>query len=172
MSKRFTFANAVSLLALFVALSGVSYAAIVLPAGSVGSRQLKRDAVTHVKLAANAVTGTNVVPGSLTGADINLATLGKVPAAQVADAANIAQVKIATAAGTVAAGSASAATATCPAGLTILGGGAGLGSEDNELVNDSYPAGATGWTADVFASQSAGGAFTVYAICGSAVATG
>jgi hypothetical protein len=34
MRKRLTFANIVSMLALFLALSGASYAAVVLPAGS------------------------------------------------------------------------------------------------------------------------------------------
>jgi hypothetical protein len=36
--------------ALFVSLSGVGYAAIVLPANSVGAKQLKRNAVTSVKV--------------------------------------------------------------------------------------------------------------------------
>jgi len=36
--------------ALFVSLSGVGYAAIVLPANSVGTKQLKRNAVTSVKV--------------------------------------------------------------------------------------------------------------------------
>src|SRR5437763_6831958 len=41
----------VALLALFVALGGTSYAAIKLPAGSVGSRQLRSRAVTPGKVA-------------------------------------------------------------------------------------------------------------------------
>jgi hypothetical protein len=36
--------------ALFVSLSGVGYAAIVLPANSVGTKQLKRNAVTSAKV--------------------------------------------------------------------------------------------------------------------------
>ena len=43
--------NAVALTALFVALSGTSYAAVKLPAGSVGSRELKKEAVTLPKVA-------------------------------------------------------------------------------------------------------------------------
>jgi hypothetical protein len=46
-----SFANVVSMLALFVALGGVSYAAVKLPAGSVGTAQLKRHAVIGRKVA-------------------------------------------------------------------------------------------------------------------------
>ena len=42
--------NVVAYIALFVALGGTSYAAINLPAGSVGTRQLKNRAVTAAKL--------------------------------------------------------------------------------------------------------------------------
>ena len=42
--------NAIAYLALFVALGGTSYAAINLPAGSVGTRQLRAGAVTAVKV--------------------------------------------------------------------------------------------------------------------------
>jgi hypothetical protein len=46
-----SFANVVSMLALFIALGGVSYAAVKLPAGSVGTAQLKRHAVVGRKVA-------------------------------------------------------------------------------------------------------------------------
>ena len=42
--------NAIALCALFVALGGTSYAALSLPPGSVGTRQLKNRAVTAAKL--------------------------------------------------------------------------------------------------------------------------
>jgi hypothetical protein len=42
--------NLVAYLALFVALGGTSYAAVSLPAGSVGTRQLRNGSVTRVKL--------------------------------------------------------------------------------------------------------------------------
>ena len=47
---RASFANVVSVLALFVALGGTGYAAVVLPAGSVGTSQLQKDAVTSGKV--------------------------------------------------------------------------------------------------------------------------
>jgi hypothetical protein len=126
MRKRLTFANVVSFLALFVALSAGAYAAATLPANSVGAAQLKANAVTPRKIAANAVTrskiapqavtGTQVAPGTLTGANINLAALGKVPSAAVADSASVARVKMVTATGTAVAGSGVTATAGCDPG--------------------------------------------------------
>jgi hypothetical protein len=44
----------VSLIALFVALGGTSYAAITLPKNSVGTKQIKNDAVTASKLSSSA----------------------------------------------------------------------------------------------------------------------
>jgi hypothetical protein len=41
--------NAVAYLALFIALGGTSYAAINLPAGSVGARQIKNHSITPIK---------------------------------------------------------------------------------------------------------------------------
>jgi len=51
LSTRLSYANVVATLALFVALGGVSYAAVVLPAHSVGARQLKAGAVGPAQLA-------------------------------------------------------------------------------------------------------------------------
>jgi Collagen triple helix repeat (20 copies) len=53
--SRLTFANVTALVALFVALGGSSYAALNLPKGSVGAKQLRK----------NAVTSPKVKPGSL-----------------------------------------------------------------------------------------------------------
>ena len=47
---RLTYANAMSTIALFVALGGVSYAATQLPPGSVGTKQLRDHAVTGRKV--------------------------------------------------------------------------------------------------------------------------
>ena len=71
-------AMVVACTALIVALSGTGYAAIKLPARSVGAKQLKTGAVTNIKLARRAVTGGKVALNTLTGAQINEATLGTV----------------------------------------------------------------------------------------------
>jgi hypothetical protein len=47
--SRHLHANVVAYLALFVALGGTSYAAINLPAGSVGARQIKNNSITPSK---------------------------------------------------------------------------------------------------------------------------
>jgi hypothetical protein len=45
-----TFANVISILALFVAMGGTSYAVAMLPKNSVGSKQIKKNAVTSTKV--------------------------------------------------------------------------------------------------------------------------
>jgi hypothetical protein len=60
-------ATVISVVALFVALAGTGYAAVSLPAHSVGTAQLK----------ANAVTSAKVLNGSLLGADFKA---GQLPA--------------------------------------------------------------------------------------------
>jgi hypothetical protein len=48
--SRLTYANVMSSLAMFLVLGGVSYAAATLPRNSVGTKQLRRNAVTNSKL--------------------------------------------------------------------------------------------------------------------------
>ena len=84
---RTAYANVTATMALFIALGGGAYAAVTLPANSVGPRQIKRDAVERGKIKNKAVNGAKVLDGSLTGADISEGTLGKVPFAAAADAA-------------------------------------------------------------------------------------
>jgi len=45
-----SFANVASVTALFIALGGASYAAVKLPKNSVGSSQIKKNAVTGAKV--------------------------------------------------------------------------------------------------------------------------
>jgi hypothetical protein len=69
MTRLLTYAksNAIALLALLVALGGTSYAAIAIPAGSVGTRQLRNRAVTEKKLGARAVGAANLNSKSIAG---------------------------------------------------------------------------------------------------------
>jgi hypothetical protein len=97
----------VAIIALVAALTGTAYAA--LGKNSVGSRQLKAQAVTTGKIANNAVNSAKVAKGSLTGADINVGALGTVPtAASAASAGN--------------ANTLGGHAASCPAGTTLIRG--------------------------------------------------
>jgi hypothetical protein len=67
----------VALIALFAAIGGGAYAAVNLPANSVGAKQLKNGAVTGAKLSNNAVTSGKVKDGSLLASDFQT---GQLPA--------------------------------------------------------------------------------------------
>jgi len=60
LGRRLTFANVVSALALFIALGGASYAALRLPKNSVGTRQIKNNAVTGPKIKAGSVGSSDL----------------------------------------------------------------------------------------------------------------
>jgi hypothetical protein len=67
--KRVGVAPVVAFVALFVALGGSSYAAITLPRDSVGTKQIRNDAVTLKKInkkARNALLGPAVLPSGRT----------------------------------------------------------------------------------------------------------
>jgi Collagen triple helix repeat (20 copies) len=63
--RRLSYANVVSSLALFIALGGVSWAAATLPANSVGTRQLKDNAVTAEKVANRSLRAEDFARGTL-----------------------------------------------------------------------------------------------------------
>ncbi|HEY7255887.1 MAG TPA: hypothetical protein VH476_04310 [Solirubrobacterales bacterium] len=79
-TARLSYANVVATLALVLALGGVSWAATKLPKNSVGTKQIKN----------NAVTGAKVKKHTLTGKNINLKKLGTVPSANSANTATTA----------------------------------------------------------------------------------
>jgi hypothetical protein len=62
-------ATVVAYAALFVALGGVSYAAVTLPRNSVASKQIKNGQVKNADVARNAVTSAKVKDGSLLSND-------------------------------------------------------------------------------------------------------
>jgi hypothetical protein len=178
----------VAFIALAVALGGSSYAAIKLPSKSVGSKQLKKDAVTRSAIKANAVDGTKVADDSLTGADINESSLSIPAPSSVSKATTADKAATADSAGVAGAistvyyrtggGSVGPAVtagvqvvtsqiAACDAGQRVIGGGVKVSDPDAASVQDSAPtAGGTGWIASVGTDDIAGGhGYTVYAIC-------
>lgn len=88
--SRLTYANVVASAALFVALGGVSYAAVKLPKNSVGGAQIKNNAVTGAKVKNSALTGADVKNKSLTAADFNGSVQGPAGPAGPAGAAGAA----------------------------------------------------------------------------------
>ena len=74
--RHLSYANVIASLALFIALGGISWAAVALPKNSVGTTQLKKNAVTGAKLGRDAVTGAKVRNGSLLASDFKA---GQVP---------------------------------------------------------------------------------------------
>lgn len=87
--RHITSAHIIALVALFVALGGISWAAATAPKNSVATKSIKKNAVTTAKIKNNAVTGRKIKSNSilasdikndaLTGSDINESTLGVVP---------------------------------------------------------------------------------------------
>jgi hypothetical protein len=63
--ERLTFANVMSVIAVFIALGAGAYAAVTLPKNSVGSKQIKD----------GKILGKDVAPDTLTGGNINEASL-------------------------------------------------------------------------------------------------
>jgi hypothetical protein len=67
--------NVLGFLAIFIALSAGAYAIDVAPRNSVVSKSVRNGAIKRVDLARNSVDGSKVINGSLTGADIDEASL-------------------------------------------------------------------------------------------------
>jgi hypothetical protein len=78
-------ALAISLIALFVALGGTGYAAVV-----INGKNLKNKSVAGKKLKNKTITGGKVKGNTLGGAQINESKLGKVPSAEKATSASAA----------------------------------------------------------------------------------
>jgi hypothetical protein len=80
--NRLTYSNVIGTMALFIALGGVAVAATHLPRNSVGTRQLKRGAVTSAKLAKKSVINGKLGPNSVGPGNIGN---GAVTAAKLSD---------------------------------------------------------------------------------------
>jgi hypothetical protein len=159
----------VALLALVVALGGTSYAAVTLPRNSVGAAQLRTGAVRSAE----------VRDRSLRVADLSVAARRALrgqrgpagppgPAGTVGTGRAAAALTFVTAPGTVAFGEVTSATAACPAGQRVTGGGVRIDSASDSSVRETYPnINNTAWTARVANDDLSGGpfAYTVFAVC-------
>ena len=185
--------NAVAYAALFVALGGTSYAAVSLPAASVGTTQLRNGAVTGLKLAPGAVTGAKIKDGTLMTRDFAPGQLriavktAKGPAGPVGPPgpAGATKVAIRSVSGSAGSDGRYTATAVCNTGERAVGGGAvliGTANTNDHLLSSrpgvaastgGFGAGSnvpnagdtpTAWTAEMY-SAVAGRTMTVYVIC-------
>jgi hypothetical protein len=74
---RLTFANTTSLLALFVALGGTSYAATTLASNSVGARQIRSGAVGTSEIRYSGVRMQDIRPGAVGKSEIGTGAVGQ-----------------------------------------------------------------------------------------------
>jgi len=131
----------VAMIALFVAMSGASYAALAV--NTVGSRQLKKNSVSGVKIKKDAITAAKVKDGSLLGADF---AAGQIPAGPrgeqgppgVVGTVVVRRTDVALPAGNP--GVNTSAFATCAAGEKIIGGSVNVSDATNAEVLISRPA--------------------------------
>jgi hypothetical protein len=164
-AKVFTFSNVVAVLALFMALGGSVYAA-----GKINGKQVKQSSLPGNRIKPKTIPPNRITPKSLTGRQVKANSL---KGAQIdekslvgVNAAGLASVQYQVATVSLPGnGRSSTATANCPPGSYVLGGGATLSSDNQASVNSGGPSALrTGWTATVF-SWVAGSTMTVTAIC-------
>ena len=171
-------------IALLVALGGTSYAAVVLPANSVGTAQLKNSAVTSVKVKNRTLLAQDFAPGQLKAGPVGPAgatgpagPAGPAGAAGAAAAAIVHVTSVSAAPGTTTTG-----VAACAAGQKATGGGAyliGITTDTDHLtisapvistggsgfttVTDGGTA--TGWYAAMYSSGPVARTLNIYVIC-------
>jgi hypothetical protein len=174
----------VAFIALFIAIGGSSYAVTRLPAGSVGSKQLKKNAVTGAKVKNRSITAADIRVASLAGVASAVNATNATNAGHAAAAAGLDRVIYVNQPGTVGPATApdpanpvatiTGASATCPLGTLAIGGGVGVDDFTNTAVVDSFPdAGGRAWTARVDNSDlTASHTFLVRAVCVTAAAAG
>jgi len=172
--RRPSAALVLSAVALFMALGGGAYAA-----GSSDSKQDKKIADS----AARAYFNQHIAGASVSHAHFaqtassaihatNATNATNATTATTANSAPIASVTYVTNAVSVApTGVAVLATATCPAGTTVIGGGGQIAGEDIGFLNDSYPNGKAGWSVDFVNNGPSAVNGTTTAICAPAAAT-
>jgi hypothetical protein len=167
--SRLTFSNVVAMLALFIALGGGAYAAMKIKPNSVGTKQLKD----------NAVTGDKVKDGSLLSADFGK---GQLPAGQKGEQGPPGPVSLVIVRGpsvSVGNNSQGGAQADCPAGLSVTGGGVSsdglVGADVNSSYPDDGPDGDTlqddGWQINVNNTTGSSQNIRAYVICAQATST-
>ena|GEM_PF-1621935 len=189
--KAITFSNVIAVIALFLALGGSVYAAsnkisgaqikpkslpgnrikaqslvgTQLKAGTITPGLIKAGSLTGAQIKSSSLTGAQIKPGSLTGTQVVGSSLTGVTASALGSIQYVgATVSLGNGGG-----KGTTASASCPSGQKVIGGGATLSNEEESIVNDSGPSGNRNeWTATGFGAT--GTTMSVTAIC-TAVAT-
>jgi hypothetical protein len=144
----------------------------VYAAGKLSGTQIKANSLPGNRVKAKSLTAKQVKPGSLTGAQIKAGSLTGTQINQTTltgvTASKLSSIQYVTATTALGAGAGNA-TASCPAGTNVVGGGASVSDDINAFVNDSGPNSArSGWEATGFGEP--GTSLTVTAICTAAAA--
>jgi len=156
--RHLTFANVMSVIAVFIALGGASYAAVNLPKNSVGTKQLKGKSVGTKQLKGNAVNSNKVKNFSLRANDFKK---GQIPSGPTgpAGATNV-TVRYGPGSAQVGAGQQTSDTASCNPGEVATGGGYFLTGNAthsgvyNNLADGDVEA-PTGWKVSVYNDSAA-----------------
>lgn len=177
LARRPSPALVVACLALAVSLSGVGYAATVLPRASVGTAQLKKNAVTSVKVKDRSLLAVDFkrgqLPAGAPGAKGDKGDNGvkgdKGDRGDKGDtgAPGLSEVQIVSV--TSASGNTTEKdiTASCPAGKKVIGGGGrtSITSPNTTWVAWSYPPSDTSWRAFGISAFAGSWTATAFAIC-------
>jgi hypothetical protein len=138
--RHMTYANVVATLALFLALGGVSYAALKLPKNSVGSKQIKKNAVTSTKVKNGSLKKGDFAAGSLpAGAAGPVGPIGPKGATGTFGSITVQHL---TADADLADNTKGSYTAFCPAGQIAIGGGArgDFNQSEGTVITTTRPA--------------------------------
>lgn len=174
-------AMVVACIALLVALGGTGYATVLnVPKNSVGTPELKRNAVTAAKINPNAVRTGHVLDGSLLVADFKAGQIPQGPKGDKGEkgdtgSTGLSGVEIVQVLGAIQSSVFDVVTAECPAGKRIIGGGAGASPLAGTFYDDiaivfSYPLTTTRWQAVASEVNPTAGNWRLaaYAICATA----
>lgn len=170
-----------AIVALFVALGGSSYAAVSLPKGSVGSPQIKQNAVNSKKVLDGSLLAKDFKPGQLPAGPQGApgpqgpkgdtgpqGPQGQQGPAGPQGAPGISGFQVVE--GTpvnVDAGRSSQQTVTCPAGKKAISGGYETSSSQNVTLNRTGPSttGSTSWYVRITNDSGAAKTWNAQAIC-------
>lgn len=166
-----SYANVTATLALFVALSGSAYAAIKLPANSVGTAQIRDKAVTSPKVLDGSLLAADFKPGQLPAGQRGPAgpagPAGPTgPAGPSGLAGGVSGLEVIYAPSVGGAFTVKSSEAHCPPGKKVTGGGHVMSGWTNAVVTVSAPGAApnpTSWYVQANEPTASGVPWTLYA---------